>query len=472
MSSNIGIVLCEGKMEKFSRESRRSRFTSFFSSNNWKTRHFKLEQRGVAFDFSYWDPNPGNENGIYYWDKFLGRVQFGGSNTGTASAAIFSPESNPDIDPEKKFIFTVTLSKTNEVLYLAASSEDDRTKWINSFNTMCTEELSLSRKEEYRNKLTDEERRWVLDVHTAIHAKGTSVSGAAMGKTLSPMLLMQLAIATKGKVPTSIRHLRNMAASEKRYTISSVSDEEVLEWMEENHPTFVHPCSRDVYGRSCIGISCGDFIPSNLSTPKDWTYYMKMMHLLMDVGCTCLEDIRAGTIQVVQAKDLGWKNFSVQFEIRLAELMQENYPFKMKCLVMVDPPTIIYAMVNMVKAVLTKKLSDRIVVTEQDKLVYGWDQYVDNMDAKKRVMQSIVLTADEAQRISEDANPDHIDEEAKKYVEMAGASGFFGSFEDFPPVLGGDLEQKDVFEWLRQKLEERKRSAEECKLYLEENPIF
>mmetsp|Transcript_15274 Transcript_15274/g.23938 ORF Transcript_15274/g.23938 Transcript_15274/m.23938 type:complete len:124 (+) Transcript_15274:146-517(+) len=75
-------------------------------------------------------------------------------------------------------------------------------------------------------------------------------------------------------------------------------------------------------------------------------------------------------IFVSSAKNMGWKNFSMELEREFAWMYQTGYPIKMKAMILFKSHAIVRAIIKICKVFLTKKIQKRIlVVNKSDELL-------------------------------------------------------------------------------------------------------
>ena len=74
-----------------------------------------------------------------------------------------------------------------------------------------------------------------------------------------------------------------------------------------------------------------------------------------------LFDIRNGVFVVASAKGIGYKNVSLSMEAKFARLYNKGYPVRVAQLVVVDANFLARTAIKFVKALLSKKLSDRLI---------------------------------------------------------------------------------------------------------------
>lgn len=77
-----------------------------------------------------------------------------------------------------------------------------------------------------------------------------------------------------------------------------------------------------------------------------------------------VESMRKG-MQFVS--DCGWKNFSLKAQKKNAEIFQDAYPIRINKMVLLDTPFVMEAMLKLIRAILSKKMKEIIVIDKTDK---------------------------------------------------------------------------------------------------------
>ena len=75
-----------------------------------------------------------------------------------------------------------------------------------------------------------------------------------------------------------------------------------------------------------------------------------------------LEAVRAGIVILCDAKDLGWRNFSLEMEHHAAHLYQDAYPMRLHNMTMLHAPVMFKAMYALCKPFLSAKIKQAIVL--------------------------------------------------------------------------------------------------------------
>jgi len=129
---------------------------------------------------------------------------------------------------------------------------------------------------------------------------------------------------------------------------------------------FAVPGARDKEGRYVGYLYPGKLVPSELPIPDAeawlcWFYGYAIEHERMDA-------FRNGFVFVQDYQDYGWKNFDIKFQQALTTVLQDTFPILLKKILLINPPTILKAIIAICKVFMKKKIMDRIAAIELDDL--------------------------------------------------------------------------------------------------------
>uniref|UniRef100_A0A6U4Y0N7 CRAL-TRIO domain-containing protein n=2 Tax=Hemiselmis andersenii TaxID=464988 RepID=A0A6U4Y0N7_HEMAN len=209
------------------------------------------------------------------------------------------------------------------------------------------------------NTLSAEEEGWVSELLEACKAENVHVKGKFEAACY--------VIVSKGDIKKAMTRLKKIRRIESEEGLDQVDVQESWDFLDKQQPGCMQAVGLDDEGRVTMYMDYAAFHPGNIKTPQDWKYMMKAFFNLFDCMTATIEDVRKGTSFVAQCKGMGFSNFSLEIEKRFSHVYQDGYPMKFKLIMMVDPPTIINAIINLCKVFLSKKLMDRMkCVTSAD----------------------------------------------------------------------------------------------------------
>mmetsp|Transcript_48875 Transcript_48875/g.122137 ORF Transcript_48875/g.122137 Transcript_48875/m.122137 type:complete len:199 (-) Transcript_48875:462-1058(-) len=192
------------------------------------------------------------------------------------------------------------------------------------------------------NTLSPEEERWVSELWEACKAENLQPKGKYE--------LACYAIVSKGNTQKGIARMKKIRQLQKEEGLEQVDVEEAWDWMDKTLPGCCQAGGVDAEGRTTLFMDYAAFHPGNIKTPRDWALMMVAFFDLFDCMSATLDDVRKGCGFVAQCQGMGFSNFSLEMEKRFAQVYQDGYPMKFKLIMMINPPTIINAIISICKA--------------------------------------------------------------------------------------------------------------------------
>jgi len=86
------------------------------------------------------------------------------------------------------------------------------------------------------------------------------------------------------------------------------------------------------------------------------------------VECQRMDAYRNGMLTVHNFAGYGWRHFDMKRQKAIGEIMQGAFPFMMKKMVVLNPPTILKAIMAICRLFIKQKILDRIVAGDVDSI--------------------------------------------------------------------------------------------------------
>ncbi len=202
--------------------------------------------------------------------------------------------------------------------------------------------------------LTAEETEWAVTLRAEARARG-------LPSDLSDFKYAQFALVSKGNLAKGLARIEKWSSWQAKYGEAKVGGRDAsYDFAERAFPGLLHAAQADSVGRSRVGFDYGKFDPTKVYEAKDWKQMVRLMTTLMDSLSADFDDIRTGSVFLLDVSELGWANFSADVERKMAGLYQDAYPIKIKRMVLLDSPFIIWAVLKVISLFLKQKLRDRI----------------------------------------------------------------------------------------------------------------
>lgn len=139
--------------------------------------------------------------------------------------------------------------------------------------------------------------------------------------------LAQFAIIGKGNVKKAVKRVQNYQKHiVVGYGYSTEAAMPSLGFMNRKWPTMMFPAAPDKGGRACFVMNVGPYIPSELKGESEWREMVHDFLLCFDACNSDLDEVRRGSVMMMEAREMGWKNFNMELERRASVLYQDAYP--------------------------------------------------------------------------------------------------------------------------------------------------
>jgi len=124
--------------------------------------------------------------------------------------------------------------------------------------------------------------------------------------------------------------------------------------------SFYLPGSRDKLGRSVRYLNInrvipntGPFMAAEMTKWEVWLHYVGFF-------CDGMDGLRNGCCLVAQLDGYGWKHFDVDFQRQMAPIWVDTFPVLVRKMLMLNPPSIISAILKITTMFMKEKMMDRI----------------------------------------------------------------------------------------------------------------
>jgi len=221
-----------------------------------------------------------------------------------------------------------------------------KARQTNRILTMSSNEMLVG------NELSEEEKGWMKALEEAARAEGV--------KWDSRFMLASFAIVTKGDVKKGLKRMKNWNKVSEQYDFKNVSEAEGTKWMQENMGQFMVCVGTDKTGYNGYGVHLGSFQPSVVKTDYDEKCIIRAVADNMRSNTPTLAHVRRGNFMFADMKGYGWANLSLSLDKKISSVYQDSYPIKVKRIFMVNPPSFLFALMELAKVFIKKKLLERV----------------------------------------------------------------------------------------------------------------
>jgi hypothetical protein len=159
--------------------------------------------------------------------------------------------------------------------------------------------------------------------------------------------------------------------------------------------------------KSCLSMKFGGIIPGSRSKDGNAIVYCKLARLIPgDMGKNYVKTIidyviwnncvgtfldgidfhRNGLIFVADLQGVGWKNIDISLQRKMNSALMDNFPLRIQKVLLINPPSIIQAIMGIVRVFIKKKIMDRIQIIQQEDLTNYidadslWSEFGGNVD--------------------------------------------------------------------------------------------
>lgn len=227
-----------------------------------------------------------------------------------------------------------------------------------------------------RYTLTEEENEWCIDLENALKSQKIPCPP-------TDFQLAQFALVGKGDTKKAIKRVQKYnetCVSQWGYISATATPQGCIGQMNTLCPgfgiNFVPPQSD---GHCCVHTNYSLFLPDALKTDDDFKKCIHEVCMVFDCLNHDLDRVRAGSVFIINAADIGWSNMSMDFNSKISAVYQDAYPAKFHQFPIVESGMLMTASIKLMQLWhinYKTKLSDRIVFTTYDGLIedLGYDR--------------------------------------------------------------------------------------------------
>jgi len=202
------------------------------------------------------------------------------------------------------------------------------------------------------NAISDEEKKWMDQIEAAAKAEGLTVDNRYM--------LASFAIVAKGDVSKAIKRIKNWNTICDTHRVKDVTEEQATAWIKGTMPELFYATGRDDEGRTGNGIRQGKIQPKKVESAEDVRMFVRVLGDNLRANACTLEEVRRGSFFMGDMSEMKWENFSFKLQKKIAGVIQDGYPIKLKRIILVNPPSFFFALLKLLALVMKKKIIDRI----------------------------------------------------------------------------------------------------------------
>mmetsp|Transcript_41114 Transcript_41114/g.97544 ORF Transcript_41114/g.97544 Transcript_41114/m.97544 type:complete len:259 (+) Transcript_41114:55-831(+) len=210
------------------------------------------------------------------------------------------------------------------------------------------------------NVLTEEEMMWMHELEAAAHKAGLQSPGK--------FWMASAALVGKGDVKKGLKRIKNWQQLEEKYKLSEIDRDECKAFVLGKLPEALHAMGNSTEGHMSFALWFGGFHPSKVTNEQELRYWMRGCQMTFQICCPTISAVRRGMVLTLWCQDMGVGNLSLSLEQKVSALYQDAMPIKIKQVIVVDPPGIFGILKGIASLFLKKKLMDRVLLTEKDKL--------------------------------------------------------------------------------------------------------
>jgi len=179
----------------------------------------------------------------------------------------------------------------------------------------------------------------------------------------------------------------------------------IPEW-ERIDKSFLHsnigmmiPGTRSKEGNSILYFKMSNLIPSEfgIKTIVDYVIWNYSVGTFLNG----LDFHRDGIIVIGDLQGVGWKNIDFGLQKKINSALMDNFPLRIKKVLIIHPPSIVNALLSCFKLFMKKKLMDRIEVAQPEVL----ENYIDSDNLWKEFGGNLEYTSDNLIQSVTDYNP-------------------------------------------------------------------
>jgi len=219
-------------------------------------------------------------------------------------------------------------------------------------------------------RLSTEEKRWIVAIRDGLAAVAESMPRP------SNVLLVQLAIVTKGNVSEALGRLRKLERWRATYDLDAISFAEAYRQFASCTPapadpsaegTNLVPLRRTHDGRLGFAADYSKFLPAKVSLPMAF----KAIIGVFEACNSSLADVRGGVCILANTRGVGPSNVSLQNELKFASMYVGGYPTRIARIVLVDTNPVVRVVLRGLLRALPSKMRSKFQLTSRAAVAAG-----------------------------------------------------------------------------------------------------
>ena len=135
----------------------------------------------------------------------------------------------------------------------------------------------------------------------------------------------------------------------------------------EQQPGFFSTIGIDNKGRHVLVVDYKHFNPKAIKTKDDWKVLLMGFYYVFQALQPTVAAIRSGVVWLVDSEGMTMKNLSMKIEKKAAEFYINTYPIRMKEIAVLDPPSTMHALYDIVKVFMSRKMKSAVSMTGKEK---------------------------------------------------------------------------------------------------------
>lgn len=180
---------------------------------------------------------------------------------------------------------------------------------------------------------------------------------------------LQHGIIAKEKIHKALKRMKKLHHLKERYSINDNAVEgmdSIRAFLQQLPGCILAAGQIPSTGRYLLAFDYRDFdAAGTYKEEKDYAIMMKAYYYLMQASQPTVEAVREGIEVMILCHGFGWRSFSLELELRAAELYSDSYPVRIKSAALLDGPAIIRIMYNIVKVFLSRKVRGAVQFISQ-----------------------------------------------------------------------------------------------------------
>jgi len=218
--------------------------------------------------------------------------------------------------------------------------------------------------EQHASVLSAQEKRWIVAIRDGLAAAADGMPRP------SNVLLVQLAIVTKGNVGEALGRLRKLERWRATYDLDAISFAEAYRQFAScttasadpsAEGTNLVPLRRTHDGRLGFAADYSKFLPAKVSLPMAF----KAIIGVFEACNSSLADVRGGVCILANTRGVGPSNVSLQNELKFASMYVGGYPTRIARIVLIDTNPVVRVVLRGLLRALPSKMRSKFQLTSR-----------------------------------------------------------------------------------------------------------